>query len=139
MIVVCIKEFQSAAIWCRVKRGKFNRWGILECMILLLNYNTRQVNTELYCTALRLDLRLHYVLDFGCKSSMHSCTSNTDVKASFFLHESNLQFCMMAEALDIVEKGLEELEEEITCPVCQDHFRKPKILPCLHYYCKECV
>ena len=45
----------------------------------------------------------------------------------------------MAEAPDPVEKGLEELEEEITCPVCQEHFRDPKILPCLHYYCKECV
>ena len=45
----------------------------------------------------------------------------------------------MAEAPDVVEKGLEELEEEITCPVCQEHFREPKILPCLHYYCKECV
>ena len=45
----------------------------------------------------------------------------------------------MAEAPDPVEKGLEELEEEITCPVCHEHFRDPKILPCLHYYCKECV
>ena len=45
----------------------------------------------------------------------------------------------MTEAPDPVEKGLEELEEEITCPVCQEHFREPKILPCLHYYCKECV
>ena len=45
----------------------------------------------------------------------------------------------MAEAPDPVEKGLEELEEEITCPVCQEHFCDPKILPCLHYYCKECV
>ena len=45
----------------------------------------------------------------------------------------------MAEAPDPVEKGLKELEEEITCPVCHEHFRDPKILPCLHYYCKECV
>ena len=45
----------------------------------------------------------------------------------------------MAEAPDVLEKGLEELEEEITCPVCQEHFREPKILPCLHYYCKACV
>ena len=45
----------------------------------------------------------------------------------------------MAVAPDAVEKGLEKLEEEITCPVCQEHFRVPKILPCLHYYCKECV
>ena len=45
----------------------------------------------------------------------------------------------MAEAPDVIEKGLEELEGEITCPVCQEHFRDPKILPCLHYYCKKCV
>ena len=45
----------------------------------------------------------------------------------------------MAEAPDPVEKELEELEKEITCPVCKEHFRDPKILPCLHYYCKECL
>ena len=45
----------------------------------------------------------------------------------------------MADVPDPVEKGLEKLEEEITCPVCHEHFRDPKILPCLHYYCKECV
>ena len=45
----------------------------------------------------------------------------------------------MAEAPDPIEKGLEELDEEIICPVCQEHFRDPKILPCLHYYCKECI
>ena len=45
----------------------------------------------------------------------------------------------MAVVPDPVKKGLEELEDEITCPVCQEHFRDPKILPCLHYYCKECV
>ena len=45
----------------------------------------------------------------------------------------------MAEAPDVVVKGLEELEEEITCPVCQNQFCEPKILPCLHYYCKKCV
>lgn len=45
----------------------------------------------------------------------------------------------MAEAPGTYEKGVEELGKEITCPVCQEHFREPKILPCLHYYCKECV
>ena len=33
----------------------------------------------------------------------------------------------------------QKLEDEITCPVCQDTFDKPKILPCGHYYCKRCV
>ena len=36
-------------------------------------------------------------------------------------------------------EGLEKLEREITCGICQDHYTEPKILPCLHYYCKQCV
>ena len=44
----------------------------------------------------------------------------------------------MAEAPDI-PKTLEEMEKEITCAVCHEHYREPKILPCLHYYCIECL
>ena len=39
----------------------------------------------------------------------------------------------------ITSKSLEQLEREITCGVCQEHYTEPKILPCLHYYCKKCV
>jgi len=49
--------------------GNFGGWGILEHTILLSNYNTRQVDTELCHTASRQDLRLHYIFDFCCKSS----------------------------------------------------------------------
>ena len=38
-----------------------------------------------------------------------------------------------------MENNLEDLEKEITCAVCHEHFRDPKILPCLHYYCKMCI
>ena len=38
-----------------------------------------------------------------------------------------------------IQTGVKELEKEITCPVCHDHFQEPKILPCLHYYCKGCI
>ena len=44
----------------------------------------------------------------------------------------------MAEAPDL-PKTLEEMEQEITCAVCHEHYREPKILPCLHYYCVECL
>ena len=37
------------------------------------------------------------------------------------------------------EKSMEELEREITCGICQEHYTEPKVLPCLHYYCKQCV
>ena len=45
----------------------------------------------------------------------------------------------MAEGHTVQEKSLEELEREITCGICQEHYTDQKILPCLHYYCKQCV
>ena len=45
----------------------------------------------------------------------------------------------MAEAPDTSDKRLEELEEEITCAVCQGHYQQAKLLPCNHYYCKACI
>ena len=46
----------------------------------------------------------------------------------------------MAEEVDsTVEKSVQELEKEITCVVCHDHYNEPKVLPCYHYYCKECI
>ena len=38
-----------------------------------------------------------------------------------------------------IEKSVEVLEREITCPICGDHYKEPKVLPCYHYYCKECI
>ena len=45
----------------------------------------------------------------------------------------------MAERVDIAEKSVEDLEKEITCAICHDHYTEPKVLPCLHYYCKQCI
>ena len=45
----------------------------------------------------------------------------------------------MAESVPVEGKSLEELESEITCGICQEHYTEPKILPCLHYYCKKCI
>ena len=35
------------------------------------------------------------------------------------------------------EQGLNELKREITCPLCLDTFREPKLLSCNHVYCKS--
>ena len=45
----------------------------------------------------------------------------------------------MAEAPDVAEKPLEELEKEITCAVCHGHYQQAKLLPCNHYYCGACI
>ena len=41
--------------------------------------------------------------------------------------------------MEEAEKSLKELEKEITCSICQEHYTQPKVLPCLHYYCKQCI
>ena len=35
--------------------------------------------------------------------------------------------------------GLKDLEDEITCAICHEHYTDPKVLSCCHYYCKGCV
>ena len=45
----------------------------------------------------------------------------------------------MAEGKDVVKKGVEDLEKEITCAICHEHYTEPKVLPCCHYYCKQCI
>ncbi len=42
----------------------------------------------------------------------------------------------MAEHNSEVEK---DLEKEITCIICHEHYTDPKVLPCFHYYCKQCI
>uniref|UniRef100_A0A1X7US37 B box-type domain-containing protein n=1 Tax=Amphimedon queenslandica TaxID=400682 RepID=A0A1X7US37_AMPQE len=32
-----------------------------------------------------------------------------------------------------------KLEKELTCPVCLDHYTKPKTLLCLHSFCQHCL
>ena len=41
--------------------------------------------------------------------------------------------------LSLEELSLEQLEKEVTCGICQEHYIEPKVLPCLHYYCKQCI
>ena len=35
--------------------------------------------------------------------------------------------------------GLLKLEEQLTCPVCLEHYTNPKTLPCLHSFCEHCL
>ena len=45
----------------------------------------------------------------------------------------------MAEGVIVTNKTLSELKREITCAICQEHYAEPKLLPCNHYFCKECI
>ncbi len=45
----------------------------------------------------------------------------------------------MAEVQALDKLSLQQLEKEVTCGICQEFYTDPKILPCFHYYCKQCV
>ena len=40
-----------------------------------------------------------------------------------------------------VEKSVsvQELEKGISCTYCGDLYSEPKVLPCMHYFCKDCI
>ena len=39
----------------------------------------------------------------------------------------------------IMEESLVEMEKEITCAICHCRYKDPKVLPCCHFYCKDCI
>ena len=36
-------------------------------------------------------------------------------------------------------RSLKDLEKHLECAVCLEQFKNPKVLVCLHTYCKECL
>ena len=36
-------------------------------------------------------------------------------------------------------KLTKRFNEELTCSICLDRFSNPKVLPCLHSFCKTCL
>ena len=36
-------------------------------------------------------------------------------------------------------EALKNLEQQLTCPVCLDHYTQPRTLPCLHSFCHNCL
>ena len=37
------------------------------------------------------------------------------------------------------KQALKKLEEELTCAICLDPFNNPKLLPCFHVFCVDCL
>ena len=32
-----------------------------------------------------------------------------------------------------------DIDEHVTCTVCMEVYKNPRVLPCLHSYCKKCI
>ena len=45
----------------------------------------------------------------------------------------------MAEPQSVTKQALQKLEDQLTCAICFDAFKDPKLLQCFHVYCKDCL
>ena len=45
----------------------------------------------------------------------------------------------MAEGPSSAKQALEKLNEQLTCPICLDHYTVPKLLQCFHVFCEKCL
>ena len=45
----------------------------------------------------------------------------------------------MAQSKLATKKALQKLSDQLTCSVCLDNYREPRVLPCLHAFCKMCL
>ena len=50
-----------------------------------------------------------------------------------------LVFCRMAESQVVAKQALKKLEDQLTCAICLDTFKDPKLLQCFHVYCRDCL
>ena len=39
----------------------------------------------------------------------------------------------------MAEKALQKLADQLTCPICLDNYTSPRVLPCLHVFCENCL
>ena len=45
----------------------------------------------------------------------------------------------MAESQVVAKQALEKLEDQLTCAICLDAFKDPRMLNCFHVFCKDCL
>ena len=45
----------------------------------------------------------------------------------------------MAKSQVVANMALKKLEDQLTCAICLDDFKDPKLLQCFHVYCKDCL
>ena len=54
--------------------------------------------------------------------------------------QMDIPFCLSLFILKMASAAVpEEVAERLSCAVCMEQFREPKVLPCLHTYCNACL
>ena len=89
----------------------------------------------LFAHVLIVELFRACALDKHCYSKGRIYTNCASLFLAYGLPHATT---IMAEGPD-PNKDLDELEKDITCAVCCDHYQEAKLLPCNHYYCRACI
>ena len=46
---------------------------------------------------------------------------------------------MAAKPFTAAEEALQKIQEQVTCGICLDSYKQPKLLKCVHVYCEQCL
>ena len=46
---------------------------------------------------------------------------------------------MVAKPSTDIEKALKKIQDQVTCGICLDSYKQPKLLKCFHVYCEQCL
>ena len=93
-------------------------------------------------------MRCVFEFHYDSDDDEHACFYILGVSCEFVLIATSPLsascFCAFFQAMaegggDLFSMSIQKLDDELTCPVCTEHFKEPKVLPCLHYYCKTCI
>ena len=81
------------------------------------------------CSASTLYSDRASLLLLTCKASYIYC----------YFSRSLIHVEIMAESQAVANQALKKLEDQLTCAICLDAFKDPKLLQCFHVYCKDCL
>ena len=60
-------------------------------------------------------------------------------KKDMLLRPHQLSNLILTFLVEMAEKVLQKLEEQLNCSICLDTYTDPKLLQCFHVYCRQCL
>lgn len=126
------KEWLTLVLWGRSGSGGEGKIDILEtCHVITTSQWKFKVAPGSYNVA--------FWSNYSCTFVFHKVWSSTGspTASSYFFAIAFSQFknSHMAKASSLADS----LGKELECAVCLEQYKEPKVLPCLHSFCKKCL
>ena len=58
---------------------------------------------------------------------------------NFYCSADKYRMATLSLPLSPSKAALSKLKSQLTCPICLDQYTDPRVLPCAHCYCKDCI